>query len=197
MTICTQVFVWIYVLNSLESRMACHMVTLCYCLNNCQTIFPKWLYYFTFPLAICEGSYLFTSLPPVVIVCPLDRCHPNRYKCCILKFWFVFPYRLVGLPLWLNWWRICLQCRRHGIDPWVGKIPYEGKGYPLQYSGLENSVDCIVHGLQRVRQDWATFTFTFGLPWWLDGKASIYNAGDLGSIPGSGRIPWEGNGNPL
>ena len=30
-----------------------------------------------------------------------------------------------------------------------------------------------------------------------DGKASAYNAGDLGSIPGSGRFPGEGNGNPL
>ena len=30
-----------------------------------------------------------------------------------------------------------------------------------------------------------------------DGKASIYNAGDLGSILGSGRSPGEGNGNPL
>ena len=28
-------------------------------------------------------------------------------------------------------------------------------------------------------------------------KASTYNAGDLGSIPGSGRSPGEGNGNPL
>ena len=30
-----------------------------------------------------------------------------------------------------------------------------------------------------------------------DGKASAYNAGDLGSIPGSGRSPGEGNGNQL
>ena len=30
-----------------------------------------------------------------------------------------------------------------------------------------------------------------------DSKASVYNAGDLGSIPGSGRSPGEGNGNPL
>ena len=30
-----------------------------------------------------------------------------------------------------------------------------------------------------------------------DGKESAYNAGDLGSIPGSGRSPREGNGNPL
>ena len=30
-----------------------------------------------------------------------------------------------------------------------------------------------------------------------DGKASAYNAGDLGSTPGSGRSPGEGNGNSL
>ena len=30
-----------------------------------------------------------------------------------------------------------------------------------------------------------------------DGKVSAYNAGDLGSIPGSGKYPGEGNGNPL
>ena len=30
-----------------------------------------------------------------------------------------------------------------------------------------------------------------------DGKSSVYNAGDLGSIPGSGRSAGEGNGNPL
>ena len=36
-----------------------------------------------------------------------------------------------------------------------------------------------------------------GFPGGSDGKASAYNAGDPGSIPGSGRSPGEGNGNPL
>ena len=36
-----------------------------------------------------------------------------------------------------------------------------------------------------------------GLPGGSDGKESARNAGDLGSIPGSGRSPGEGNGNPL
>ena len=27
----------------------------------------------------------------------------------------------------------------------LGRSPREGKGYPLQYSGLENSMDCIIH----------------------------------------------------
>ena len=36
-----------------------------------------------------------------------------------------------------------------------------------------------------------------GLPWWLEGKESACNAGELGSIPGLGRSPREGNGYPL
>ena len=40
-----------------------------------------------------------------------------------------------------------------GSIPGLGRSPGEGKGYPLQYSGLENSRNCIVHGLQRVRHD--------------------------------------------
>ena len=37
---------------------------------------------------------------------------------------------------------------------------------------------------------------TQGLSWWLSGKESACNARDGGSIPGSGRSPGEGNGNP-
>ena len=36
-----------------------------------------------------------------------------------------------------------------------------------------------------------------GFPGGSEGKVSAYNAGDPGSIPGSGRSPGEGNGNPL
>ena len=34
-----------------------------------------------------------------------------------------------------------------GSIPGMGKSPAEGNGYPLQYSGLENSMDHIVHGV--------------------------------------------------
>ena len=34
-----------------------------------------------------------------------------------------------------------------GLIPGLGRSPEEEKGYPLQYSGLENSMDCIVHGV--------------------------------------------------
>ena len=33
------------------------------------------------------------------------------------------------------------------FDPWFWKIPWRRKGYPLQYSDLENSMDCIIHGV--------------------------------------------------
>ena len=40
-----------------------------------------------------------------------------------------------------QWSIICLQCRRHGFDPWIRKIPWSGKWQPTQYSCLENSMD--------------------------------------------------------
>ena len=36
-----------------------------------------------------------------------------------------------------------------------------------------------------------------GLPWWSEIKVPVCSAGDLGSIPGLGKSPGEGNGNPL
>ena len=42
-----------------------------------------------------------------------------------------------------------------------------------------------------------SLTSIMGFPGGSEGKVSACNAGDLGSIPESGRIPGEGNGNPL
>ena len=36
-----------------------------------------------------------------------------------------------------------------GSIPWLGRSPAEGKGCLLQYSGLENSMDCIVPGVAK------------------------------------------------
>ena len=43
----------------------------------------------------------------------------------------------------------------------------------------------------------AKFLYVRHFPGGSDGKASACNVGDLGSIPGLGRSPGEGNGNPL
>ena len=36
-----------------------------------------------------------------------------------------------------------------GLIPRLGRSPGEGKGYPFQYTGLENSMDCTVHGVRH------------------------------------------------
>ena len=36
-----------------------------------------------------------------------------------------------------------------GSIPGLGRSPGEGNGSPLQYSGLENSLDCIIHGVTK------------------------------------------------
>ena len=40
------------------------------------------------------------------------------------------------------------DAREVGSIPGLGRYSGEGKGYPFQYSDLQNSVDCIVHGQQ-------------------------------------------------
>ena len=44
--------------------------------------------------------------------------------------------------------------------PGLGRSPGEGKGYPLQYSGLENSMDFMVHGVAKSRTQ---LIFTFNI----------------------------------
>ena len=67
-----------------------------------------------------------------------------------------FPYGSAGKESACN-------ARDLGSIPGLGRSPGEGKGYPLQYPGLENSMgDCIVHGVTQsrtwLRDDWTTFT---------------------------------------
>ena len=47
------------------------------------------------------------------------------------------------------------------LIPGLGRSPGEGKGHPLQYSGLENSMDCVVHGVAKSRTRLSDFHFHF------------------------------------
>ena len=49
-----------------------------------------------------------------------------------------------------------------GSIPGLGRSPGEGKGSPLQYSGLENSMDCIVHRVTKSQTRLSDFHFTSG-----------------------------------
>ena len=51
-----------------------------------------------------------------------------------------------------------------GSIPGLGKSSGEGKGYPLQYSGLENSMDCMVHGVTKSQTRLSDFHFMITPP---------------------------------
>ena len=57
----------------------------------------------------------------------------------------------------------------------LGRSPSEGKGYPLQYSGLENSMDCIVPGVAKSRTGLSDVHFHFD--YILGGGCSQVNLG--------------------
>ena len=58
-----------------------------------------------------------------------------------------------------------------GSIPGLERSPGEGKGYPLQYSGLENSMDCIVHGVANSQTQLSDFHFSLSLE---SGENNIY-----------------------
>ena len=50
-----------------------------------------------------------------------------------------------------------------GLIPGLGRSPGEGKSYALQYFGLENSIDCIVHGVAKSQAQMSDFHFSLSL----------------------------------
>ena len=65
---------------------------------------------------------------------------------------FGFPHSSVGKESTCNAGDL-------GLIPGMGRSFGEGKGYPLQCSGLENSTDCIVHGVAKSRTPLSDFHF--------------------------------------
>ena len=89
-----------------------------------------------------------------------------------------------------------------GSIPESRRSPGEENDNPLQYSCLENSKQ--KQGSLAGYSPWGCKRVGHGLVTSLsfllsgsDSKVSAYNTGHLGSIPGLGRSPGEGNGNPL
>ena len=88
----------------------------------------------------------------------------------VLSFFIDFPDSSVGKESACNVGDL-------GSIPGLGRSPGEGKGYPLQYSTLENPMDCIVHAVHRVAKSQiqlSDFHFTslclFGHALWLTGS---------------------------
>ena len=68
-----------------------------------------------------------------------------------------------GLPWWLRWWRICLQCRRLRFNPWIGKIPWRRSTLVFLSGEFHRQRSPLGYTPQgyRVGHNWVTNTFTF------------------------------------
>ena len=91
-----------------------------------------------------------------------------------------------------------------GSIPGLGRSPGEGKGYPFQYSGLENSVDCIVHRVEKSQTRLSDFHLITYLLW----LCRVVVVADRILVPGPGikprlptlqadSLPVEPQGKPL
>ena len=67
------------------------------------------------------------------------------------------------------------------LIPGLGRSPGEGKGYLLQYSGLENSMDCIVHRVAKSRTQLRNFRFEKRFTGDLQTKPKVRGSNDLGT----------------
>ena len=57
------------------------------------------------------------------------------------------PYQITGVHGGLAGKESTCKVGDLGLIPGLGRSPEEGKGHPLQYSGRQNSTDCIVIGV--------------------------------------------------
>ena len=112
-------------------------------------IFPKvarWslkvTVHFTFPPAVYEGSSFFTSSLTFGIFSP-----------SIIAI-------LLGFPGGSDHKASAYNAGAPGSIPGSGRSPGERKDTPLQYSGLKNSMDCIVHGVTKSQTWLSNFHFT-------------------------------------
>ena len=74
-----------------------------------------------FPTVLHSGCYQFMFLPTMKEGSLFSTPSPAL---------FVDFLMMAGLPWWLRWWRICLQCGRLGFNLWVGKIPWRRAWQP-------------------------------------------------------------------
>ena len=84
---------------------------------------------------------------------------PRDKRAC----WTLATPQLLGFPCGSAGKEFSCNAGDLGLIPGLGRSPGEGKDYPLQYSDLENSMDCIIHEVSKSRTRLSNFTFTLSL----------------------------------
>ena len=114
----------------------------------------------------------------------------------------------VGLPWWLRWQSVCLQCGRPGFNPWVEKILWRRQWHPTPviFPGKSHGWRSLVGYSPWDRKEsdtteWLNFKLSIRVSQVAQTvkkkKKSTRSKGDLGLIPRLGRYPGEGNHNLL
>ena len=103
---------------------------------------------------------------------PLSFLNP---ACISGSSWFMDCWSLA----WRILWTTMIACEMStivylGLIPRLGRSPWEGNGYLLQYFGLENSLDCLAHGATRSLKLLSNFHFHFSL-WTFFGIALLWD----------------------
>ena len=136
-------------------------------------------------LILCHSVLLLPSIFPSIRVFSNELALHFGWP----KYWsFSFSISLSGEYLGLI---------SFGID-WIDLLAVqEALKRLVQYNSKASIIQRSAFFMGQFSQLYMPSGKTIDFPGGSDSKASAYSAGDLGSIPGSGRPPGEGNGNPL
>ena len=114
-------------------------------------------------MLVCRGSHnkapTTENSSKIDFLTALEARSPRARSWHVWILWSPLSYSLASYSLQYSWASLVaqlvknLQCGDLGSIPGLGRSPGEGKDYPLQYSGLENSMDCIAGGFFTI---WAT-----------------------------------------
>ena len=119
--------------------------------SRCADLPNRWL----------KGEAINMSCVFSLLFCNQGRlsCNPHCFQCpsvqllhilLLLCGWVIsLPQRASGFPGGSAGKESACNVRDLGLIPGLGRSSGEGKGYPLQYCGLENSTDCLVHGVAK------------------------------------------------
>ena len=101
----------------------------------------------------------------------MSKIHGAFHWSVILPLSFIAGHCLTHLGFSWPTWAQLVKNPPAMWDSWVRSLgwedsPEEGKGYPLQYSCLDNSMDCIVHRVAKNQTWWRDFQFHFTFTVW-------------------------------
>ena len=133
-------------------------VCVCECVLSCVLLFvTTWTVAHQAPLS--HRVIQARTLEWVIIFSSRGSFWPRQWTRVSLIFCFAGGF--FGVPCGSAGKESTCNAEDLGLVPRLGRSPGEGKGYLLQYSGLVNSMDCIIHGVTKSWTGLNDFHFHF------------------------------------